>query len=185
MFKKLLFLFLIISSINSISQDLTRIKINGKITASKGEDVEGINIYNKSSQKGTITSVTGDFEIKVSENDRILITAMQFQSFTVIIDKGILEAKKMNIYLNLVINQLEEVVIRPYDISGNIVADVKRINIITVKNNWDLSYEKLEFEYEFSADSHTSIGGNKAEEAYFNGAVQGGGDILGLASLFF
>ena len=185
MFKKIFFLIVILISINSISQEVTRIKINGKITASKGEDVEGINIYNKSSQKGTITSETGDFEIKVSENDRVLITAMQFQSFTVIVDKGILETKKMNIYLNLVINQLEEVVIRPYDISGNIVADVKRINIIMVQNDWDLSYEKLEFEYEFSADSQTAVGGNKAEEAYFNGVVQEGGNILGLASLFF
>ena len=185
MFKKLILLFVILISVNAISQEITRVKINGKITASKGEDVEGINIYNKSSQKGTITSATGNFELKVAENDRILITAMQFQSFTVIVDKGILETKKMNIYLNLVINQLEEVVIRPYDISGNIVADVKRINIITVQNNWDLSYENLEFGYEFSADSQTAVMGNKAEEAYFNGAVQAGGDILGLASLFF
>ena len=178
MFKKLFFLIIFLFSINSISQEIKRITINGKITASKGEDVEGINIYNKSSEKGTITSETGDFQIKVSENDRVLITAMQFQSFTVIVDKGILETKTMNIYLNLVINQLEEVVIRPYDISGNIIADVKRINIITVQNNWDLSYENLEFGYEFSADSHTKVEGNKAEEAYFNGAVQNGGNIL-------
>lgn len=185
MIKKLLIVFLLISSFNTFSQEITRIKIEGKITASKGEDVEGINIYNKSSQKGTITSATGEFEIRVAENDRVFISAMQFQRFTVIIDEGIIKKKKMFIYLNPVVNQLDEVIVRPFDLSGNIVADVKRVNLTGINHNWDLSYENLEFGYEFSVDAQTSIKGNKAEEAYFNGPVQGGGDILGLASLFF
>ena len=169
----------------AISQEVDRIKISGKITASKGEDVEGINIYNKSSQKGTITSNTGEFEIMVAENDRVFISAMQFQRFTVIIDEGIIKHKKMFIYLNPVVNQLDEVIIRPFDLSGNIVADVRRVNLTGINHGWDLSYENLEFGYEFAADAQTSVKGNKAEEAYFNGPVQGGGDILGLASMFF
>ncbi len=185
MIKKLLIVLLLICSFSAISQEITRIKINGKITASKGEDVEGINIYNISSQKGTITSKTGEFEIKVAENDRVFISAMQFQRFTVIIDEGIIENKEMHIYLNPVINQLDEVIIRPFDLSGNIVADVKRVSITSVNHDWDLSYENLEFGYEFSPDAQTSIKGNKAEEAYFNGPVQSGANILGLASLFF
>jgi len=185
MIRKLLFVLFLISSITAFSQEITRIKIEGKISASKGEDVEGINIYNKSSQKGTITSATGEFEIMVAENDRVFISAMQFQRFTVIIDKGIIENKKMFIYLNPVVNQLDEVIVRPFDLSGNIVADVKRVNLTGVNQHWDLSYENLEFGYEFAADAQTAVKGNKAEEAYFNGPVQSGGDILGLASLFF
>jgi len=185
MIKKLLLFLLLIISFTAFSQEITRFKINGKITASKGEDVEGINIYNKSSQKGTITSKNGDFELMVAENDRVFISAMQFQRFSVIIDEGIIENKKMYIYLNPVVNQLDEVIIRPFDISGNIVADVKRVNVISVNNGWDLSYENLEYGYQFSEDVQTSIKGNKAEEAYFNGPVQSGGDILGLAKLFF
>ena len=185
MIKKLLFVLLLISSFTVFSQEITRIKINGKITASKGEDVEGINIYNKSSQKGTITSKTGEFELKVAENDRIFISAMQFQRFTVIIDEGIVKNKKMYIFLNPVINQLDEVIIRPFDLSGNVVADVKRVNLTGINHNWDLSYENLEFGYEFAADAQSAVKGNKAEEAYFNSQVLIGGDILGLASLFF
>ncbi len=185
MSKRLLFILFILISITSISQEIERIKISGKITASKGEDVEGINIYNKSSQMGTITSNAGEFEIMVAENDRVFISAMQFQRFTVIVDEGIIKHKKMFIYLNPVINQLDEVIIRPFDISGNIVADVRRVNVTGINHNWDLSYENLEFGYEFAADAQTTIKGNKAEEAYFNGSVQSGGNILGLASLFF
>ena len=71
--KQLLLFLLLITSGLGISQEITRFEISGKITASKGEDVEGINIYNKSSQKGTITSETGEFQIKVAENDRVFI----------------------------------------------------------------------------------------------------------------
>jgi len=185
MTKKSLIILFLFFSIIAISQEAERIKVSGKITAPKEQDVEGINIFNKSSQKGTITSSTGEFQIMVAENDRVFISAMQFQRFTVIIDEGIMDSRTMFIYLNPVVNQLDEVIVRPFDLSGNIVADVKRVNVIGISNNWDLSYENLEFGYEFAADAQTAIKGNKAEEAYFNGPVQGGGDILGLASLFF
>lgn len=181
--KQILLILLLITSFSAFSQEIERITISGKITASKGDDVEGINIYNKSSQKGTITSETGEFEIKVAENDRVYISAMQFQNFTVIIDEGIMESKKMQIALNPVINQLDEVLIRPYDLSGNIVADVKRINVTSVSNKYDTSYETVEFGYEFSADAQTSVKGNKAEEAYHNGQEQYGGDLIGLGAL--
>ena len=176
--KQLLLFLLLITSGLGISQEITRFEISGKITASKGEDVEGINIYNKSSQKGTITSETGEFQIKVAENDRVFISAMQFQNFTVIIDEGIIETKTMHIALNPVINQLDEVLIRPYDLSGNIVADVKRINVSSISNKYDTSYETVEFGYEFSADAQTSVKGNKAEEAFHNGQEQYGGDLI-------
>ena len=181
--KQLLLFLLLITSGLGISQEITRFEISGKITASKGEDVEGINIYNKSSQKGTITSETGEFQIKVAENDRVFISAMQFQNFTVIIDEGIIETKTMHIALNPVINQLDEVLIRPYDLSGNIVADVKRINVSSISNKYDTSYETVEFGYEFSADAQTSVKGNKAEEAFHNGQEQYGGDLIGLGAL--
>ncbi|MCF6307034.1 MAG: carboxypeptidase-like regulatory domain-containing protein [Flavobacteriaceae bacterium] len=183
MTKQLLLILFFAFSITVFSQEVERIKISGKISASKGEDVEGINIYNKSSQKGTATSASGEFEISVAENDRISFSAMQFQNFTVIIDQGILESKTMNIMLNPVINQLDEVLIRPYDLSGNIIADVKRINVTSVSNEFDLSYKTMEFEYEFAPDAQTSIKGNKAEDAYFNDQFREGADFIGLAGL--
>jgi len=183
MTKQLLIILFFTFSISAFSQEVERIKVSGKITSAKGEDVEGINIYNKSSQKGTVTSATGEFEISVAKNDRVFFSAMQFQRFTVIIDEGIIESKKMNILLNPVINQLDEVLVSPYDLSGNITADVKRIKVSSVSNKWDLSYETLEFDYEFSADAQTAIKKNKAEEAYYNGQMQTGANILGLAGM--
>ena len=133
---------------------------------------------------GTITNKEGAFNLRVAENDRVLITALQFQQFTVIVDRGIIESKSMHVALNPAVNQLGEVIVSPYDLSGNIVADVKRINVTEINVNYDTTYEDLEFGYEFSADQWSSIKGNRAEMAYHNGQTQNGGDILGLVGLF-
>lgn len=127
MAKKLLLLLFVISSSAIFAQEIDRTKVAGKISVPNGDDAEGINVYNISSQKGTVTNADGTFEIEVAENDRVQITALQYQSFTVVIDKGIVEQKRINIFMNPAINQLDEVVVRPYDLSGNINVDVKRI----------------------------------------------------------
>lgn len=91
--KKLLLLLLIISSSTIFAQDIERAKVAGKIHVTNGDDAEGISVYNVSSQKGTITNPDGTFEIEISENERLQITALQYQSFTVVVDKGIVNRK--------------------------------------------------------------------------------------------
>lgn len=162
------------------AQDITRTKVAGKIHVPQGDDAEGISVYNISAQKGTITNADGSFEINISENDRIQITALQYQSFTVVVDKGVVDRKVMNIFLNPAVNQLEEVVVRPYDLSGNINVDVKKIPTYSVANDWDLGYFNLEYGYNFKPDDKTGISGNVAEEALNSHALKNGADVLAI-----
>lgn len=184
----LLLLFLIVSPV-LVAQEITRTKVSGKIHVPQGDDAEGISVYNISSQKGTITEPDGTFEIGLAENDRVLISALQYQSFTVIVDKGIIERRKINIFVNPAVNILEEVVVRPYDLSGNINADVAKIPTYNVTKDWDLSYKNLEYGYHFEPDSQTAISGNAAEEALYGHAIKNGADVLallgGVAQLLF
>lgn len=172
-----------------MAQDITRTKVSGKIHVPQGDDAEGISVYNISSQKGTITDPDGTFEIDLAENDRILISALQYQSFTVIVDKGIVERRRINIFVNPAVNILEEVVVRPYDLSGNINADVAKIPTYNVTKDWDLSYKGMEYGYHFEPDSQTAISGNAAEEAIYGHAIKDGADVLailgGVAQLLF
>lgn len=178
--KKLLLLLFIISSFSIFAQDIERTNVAGKIHVPNDDDPEGINVYNVSSQKGTITNADGSFEIEIAENDRIQITALQYQSFTVIVDKGIVERKRINIFMNPSVNQLEEVVVRPYDLSGNINVDVKKIHTYAVNKDWDLGYENLEYGYHFEQDLQTKIAGNAAQEALNANNLTNGANILGL-----
>ncbi|PVW17022.1 carboxypeptidase-like regulatory domain-containing protein [Marixanthomonas spongiae] len=168
-----------------MAQDVERVVVDGVITAPKSEDVEGVSIYNTSSQQGTVTDEKGMFKLKVGINDRVLVTALQFQSFTVIVDKGVVNSKTMNIYLNPAVNQLEEVIVRPYDLSGNVVADVNRIKTYTFAPKLDLSWETLNFDYEFQPDALTKIDGNAAEEALNNEGLKDGANLLGIIGLLF
>ena len=180
----LLFVFLF-SIFTSFGQDIDRVMVAGTITAPEGEDVEGVTIYNKSAQKGAITDADGLFQIEVAKNDRVLITAMQYQTFTVIVDNGVVSNKVMNIYLNPAVNKLDEVIVRPYDLSGNIRADVGSIDTSTMSAEWDLSWETLEFGYGFAPDENSSVVGNKAEEAFYNGQRPFDGvSIIGIIGLF-
>ncbi len=189
MTKKLLLLLFIVAAPALFAQDIDRTKVSGKIHVPKDEDAEGISVYNISSQKGTITNADGSFEIEVAENDRVQIMALQYQSFTVVVDKGVVDRKMMNIFLNAAVNQLEEVVVRPYDLTGNINVDVKKIPTYNVTKDWDLSYENLEYGYTFEQDDKTSIAGNAAEEALHGNSLKNGADVLailgGVAQLLF
>ncbi|MDP2686657.1 MAG: carboxypeptidase-like regulatory domain-containing protein [Aequorivita sp.] len=180
MAKKLLLLLFIISSSSIFAQDIERIKVAGKISVPTGDDAEGINVYNISSQKGTITNADGTFEIEITENDRVQVTALQYQSFTVVVDKGIVEQKRMNIFMNPSINQLDEVVVRPYDLSGNINVDVKKIYTYTVNKDLGLSDYNLRYGSDLNPDDKTKISGNAAEEALHGNTLTNGANILGI-----
>lgn len=189
MAKKLLLLLLFVAAPALFAQDIDRTKVLGKIHVPPGEDAEGISVYNISSQKGTITNADGTFEIELAENDRIQITSLQYQPFTVVADRGIVERKQMNIFLNPSVNQLEEVVVRPYDLSGNINVDVKKIPTYNVSKDLNLSYYNLKYGDDLEPDDKTAVPGNAAEEALHGNYIKNGANILailgGVAQLLF
>lgn len=189
MIKKLLPLIILFVATMLSAQEVERILVKGTIHVPTGEDAEGIGVYNISSQRGTVTAINGTFEIAVAKNDRLQIFALQYQSFTVVVDEGIIVKKEMNIYVNPSVTQLDEVVVRPSDLSGNIRADIKRIPTFTVDKNWDLSYRGMEFGYGFTVDEQTAIRGNAAEEALNLHRLQHGINFVamfgGVANLLF
>lgn len=177
---KLLFFVFLLTTPVIFAQEIERVQVSGKIHVPKDEDPEGISIYNISSQKGVISEADGSFKIEVAQNDRLQIFALQYQSFTVVVDGGIVEKKKMNIYVNPAITQLDEVVVRPYDLSGNIRADIEKIPTYTMAKDWDLSYRAMEFEYGFERDELSGIQGNAAEEALNSHFLQNGLNIINI-----
>ncbi|RKS43420.1 hypothetical protein BC962_2976 [Gillisia mitskevichiae] len=119
----------------SYAQTNDRIKISGTIEVPVGEDPQGISIFNLNSQEGTISNSNGEFLIDVAENDSIKVFAVQFQEFLIVIDKRVLESKKLNIYVNELVNRLPEVLVSPYDLTGNLNADVEELEVIQMPVN--------------------------------------------------
>ncbi|WP_343914407.1 carboxypeptidase-like regulatory domain-containing protein [Aquimarina litoralis] len=127
--KKLSLLFILLIVNSSIAQITSRVMIDGRISAPIGDDVEGVVVYNLTSKKGTITDKDGNFKISAGINDKLEVIAMQYQKFVVWINKGVLDNRRLNIFLNESVNLLEEVIVKPYDLLGNVSLDLKKIDV--------------------------------------------------------
>jgi hypothetical protein len=162
MMKKTLIFICYLFSIVAFSQEIDRITVNGRIVVS-AQDKEGVTVYNTSSNKGTFTDENGEFKIDVILNDVVEFSALQFKDFTVVISERILETKQMTVILVEEINKLDEVVLLPFGLTGNLNADLE--NVRTYNVSLDAVYFGLDHieDFEFSADYNT-----KAENIAFN-----------------
>ena len=151
--KHYLYLFLFLSVVNfSWSQDLNREPINGQINV-ESNDVEGISVYNTSTNKGTITNSEGKFVIEAGLNDKLEISALQFKKRTIVINDLMLKNKSIKISLAEAINALDEVTVLPYELSGNIDVDVQTAEVIKpVAFSFGSFYD-----YEFSDDYKSEV----------------------------
>ena len=150
-----------------IAQQKDKIEINGLIIEATSENIEGVNIYNKTTHEGAISNSEGQFTINVSLNDSLHITAIQYKPVFVIVNEAIIESKEMIVNLNSKINELGEVLVQNNNTT----------------QGWDLSYKTLEFGYEFSPDAQTSIPGNKAAEALNDRTLKNGLNFVELFKL--
>lgn len=123
---KLLLIICLSLPILTYAQDIKRIEISGKIVVNS-EDLENVTIYNTSSNRGTLTDEFGKFKIEVALFDIVEVRALQFQNFTFTIDKNIIDSKKATIFLVEQVNKLNEVVILPYDLTGNLMVDMESV----------------------------------------------------------
>ncbi|NNK28419.1 MAG: hypothetical protein HKP06_09280 [Flavobacteriaceae bacterium] len=175
--KKLLHILFLIVSTTSFAQIMPRIEINGKIVV-EANDIEGVTVYNITSDRGTISDFDGNFTIDAKVNDRIEISALQFKKFVVVVDEGIIQQRKMTIFMVEQVNKLPEIVITPYDLSGNMIVDINRVRTT------NLPFKKDEFDTELAPIELTPDNKTKAKNPFVRGAGgkadQLGGDIIGI-----
>jgi len=149
--KPLTLLIALFFSLFVLGQKSNRVLIAGNVE-NKENEVEGISIFNESSGLGAITNEEGKFTIDVQENDILLFSAVQFQKFKVVIDRGIIKEKKMRVFMNEVVTILEEVIVRPYDLTGNVRVDVARIKVQLPKIDPNKASEKTYVAFDFKPD---------------------------------
>lgn len=118
----LLLLIFCVSSFSLFAQNNSRIEVKGRIIVDV-DDLENITIYNTSSNKGTVTDSIGNFKIKVALNDEIRISSVQIIPFTAKITNAVIDTKVLKVYLKEYINTLDEVVLLPYDLTGDLATD--------------------------------------------------------------
>ncbi|MGJ8667473.1 MAG: carboxypeptidase-like regulatory domain-containing protein [Patiriisocius sp.] len=180
--KACLLLIAIVISTSALAQTVERKTIKGTIVAPEDDKIEGVHIYNVSSHEGVITDSDGVFRLDMAVNDRLQVTCLQYVTFTLIVQQSIIDEKHFSITLNPLINELEEVFIKTYNLSGDLTIDVDKIKTTNFRD-FDLSYETLEFKYDFDTDATTEVSGNAAKYAYYSGQYREGANLIGGVNL--
>ena len=151
--KTLVTISLLLFTCLSFSQ---RVMINGEIKVPVGEDPQGISVMNTTAMRATISNEAGLFQITAAEGDTLQFSSLQFQDFSVIVDEGVIKTRELNVFVSEAVTELPEVVVTPYDLSGNVRVDVQIIPTENINLPTKSAAEVNPYEYEFRPDSLVS-----------------------------
>jgi hypothetical protein len=104
--------------------------INGKVlNASNNVVLENVHVVNLNSVKGTLTNEDGNFMIKATVNDTIYFSYLGFKSIRVRVTNDWMKFGEIKIKMTELSIALEEVVVKPVELTGYIEVDAKLIPI--------------------------------------------------------
>lgn len=130
----------------SFGQEKDREVLRGKIIADT-LDVENITVLNKNTVIGAVTDIDGMFSIRARENDTLVFQGLSFKSRNYVVREYDMVNKSVKIKLEVKINELNEVVITPNNLTGIVEVDAKRIETFEMRlgaiNFDDRSYEDI------------------------------------------
>ena len=96
---------------------------SGKVV-SDSLDISGIHVVNKNSGATTITNRKGEFSIGVQSTDTILFSAVHIKLQALVLDSLVMAQPEINVYIEHAVNELEEVIVKPHNLTGNLADDV-------------------------------------------------------------
>jgi hypothetical protein len=150
------FLFLILSATAFSQVKEPSHKVNAIIiSVTTKQPLVGVNIINVNKVRGATTDLDGYFEIDVQVNDTLHVTSLGFQSLRVRVTNDWIKDITTKIQLTEKAIALEEVVIRPFNLTGYLEVDTK---IIPVKENFRYSISGLTQGYEAGKYSPNAFG---------------------------
>lgn len=130
--KLLLFLLLITGSL--AAQKLPREILNGRLVA-QSMSVDDILVTNKTAKTAAVSSQDGSFQIMVRVKDTLVFSGFNFPRQVLILNESDLKFKILEIKLESQAANLDEVVINPNALSGNLKEDSDNIKITRVATN--------------------------------------------------
>ncbi|SEF84654.1 carboxypeptidase-like regulatory domain-containing protein [Flavobacterium urumqiense] len=150
------FFFLVLSSA-AIAQDIQPSqKVNGIIINNNTrQPLPNVNIININKVRGATTDSRGYFEIDVQPNDTLHFTILGYQSLRVRVTNDWIKNKSTKIQLTEKAIALEEVIIRPFNLTGYLEVDSK---LIPTKENYRYSISGLTQGYEAGEYSPNAFG---------------------------
>jgi hypothetical protein len=130
--------------------------------------LESVHVINLNQVIGTITNSKGEFSIKAVVNDTLYFSYLGFKSQKVRVTNDMFKFRETRIALTELAYALEEVIVRPYQLTGFLEIDVKNLPVNTA------------YQYSISGLSKSYEAGNKSPSAVTKvlGAILNPADLL-------
>ena len=119
--------FLFLSYLGT-AQSLFTKTLDGKVLF-QNTGVTDVHVMNSTTGKGTITNPTGEFSIEVTLGDTLLFSGVRFRRKNIMVTTSLLESSLVYVTLEEFVNELDEVVLRPFDLSGDLTKDMQQLVI--------------------------------------------------------
>lgn len=156
---KLLFVLLLITS-GLMAQKMPREILQGQLVA-ESMSVEDILITNKTAKTATISKKDGTFQINVRVKDTLVFSGFNFPRQILVLHEADLKFKVLTIKIESQAANLDEVVINPKALTGNLRRDSEniKINRLAVKIDNLAAVDKLYFDNEKSSPDNKLMPG--------------------------
>lgn len=126
--KKLSLLAFLLSALAAMGQDATVVR--GKVlNDANDKPLENVNIVNLNQVIGTVSEAEGEFSIRAAVSDTLYFSYLGFKSIRVRITNDWLEFGEVKVKMTELGIALEEVVVRPVELTGYVEIDAKLIPI--------------------------------------------------------
>lgn len=110
------------------SQSIERKVLRGRIVVDSF-DVENISVVNISSNIVAITDLDGKFSVKAKPTDTLYFKGPSFITKEYVLTQKDFWLEELEIKLYVKVTELNEILITPYTLSGNLKEDTKRIQV--------------------------------------------------------
>ncbi|MBS9463491.1 hypothetical protein KIM67_13820 [Flagellimonas sp. 389] len=121
------------------------IKLTGNVQ-SLGNDVSNVLVINLSTKRSTITDAMGRFTIEAKYMDSLRFSAVQYIPKKIIVTDTMLNGNVILVSLKDNIIDLEEVIVSPYNLTGEIDLDIKRLGLKPLVSSTSLGLPNADVE---------------------------------------
>lgn len=140
-------------TISAFGQAFGEKELKGRVVSSDG-DVAATHVLNTTTKRAAITDVNGYFSIGVHLNDTLVFSAVQFRKKTIVVTMGVLDSKFITVTLEDANIALDEVVVTPYNLTGELARDMRRLNVPTPKTASSLGLPNADVRVITQAERH-------------------------------
>ncbi|MGB5273085.1 MAG: carboxypeptidase-like regulatory domain-containing protein [Flavobacteriaceae bacterium] len=119
---------MLLASISAKAQNVfSEKRLEGRVYSNDG-DVAATHVLNTTTKRATITDANGNFSINAKLNDTLVFSAVQYKRKEVLVTLSLLESKFFTVPLEESVTELDEVVLMPYNLTGDMSRDADRLH---------------------------------------------------------